>query len=255
MSATRDAIGDVWGRRTPYVGEWPERVDEYVTDAPDEWVQSACVLCSIGCGMDIGVKDGRIVGVRGRVDDRTNHGRLGPKGLYGWQANNSAQRLTQPLVKRNGKLAEATWGEAMDLIVEQSRQLKERHGADALGFYNTGQMFLEEYYTLGVMVDAGIGTNHLDGNTRLCTSTASTAYIESFGTDGHPGSYTDSTRPTRSSWSVTTWPPRARCCGHASSIGWRGRTRRNSSLWTRARPRRRSAPASTLRLDWAGTCR
>jgi ferredoxin-nitrate reductase len=191
MTVKRDAIADIWGPRTPFVGEWPERADEYTTEEPDEWVQSACVLCSIGCGLDIGVKENRIVGVRGRAGDRTNHGRLGPKGLYGWQANNSGQRLTTPLIRRDGNLEPASWDEAMELIVARSRETKESYGADALGFYNTGQMFAEEYYTLGVLVDAGIGTNHLDGNTRLCTATASTSYIESFGTDGHPGSYTD----------------------------------------------------------------
>ena len=49
----------------------------------DAWVQSACLLCSNGCGVDIAVKDGRMVGVRGRATDVVNHGRLGPKGLYG----------------------------------------------------------------------------------------------------------------------------------------------------------------------------
>jgi anaerobic selenocysteine-containing dehydrogenase len=141
--------------------------------------------------MDIGVKDGRIVGVRGRAVDRTNHGRLGPKGLYGWQANNSAQRLTQPLIKRNGSFEAASWDEAMALIVDRSKTLIEKNSAAAIGIYNTGQMFIEDYYTLAVMADAGLGTPHVDGNTRLCTATASAAYIESFGTDGHPGSYTD----------------------------------------------------------------
>ena len=121
MGMTRDAIADIWGARTPFVGEWPRRGDEYTTEEPDTWVQSACVLCSIGCGLDIGVKDNRIVGVRGRTSDRTNHGRLGPKGLYGWQANNSDQRLTTPLIRRNGELRPASWDEAMDLIVSRSK--------------------------------------------------------------------------------------------------------------------------------------
>ena len=69
--------------------------------------------------MDIGVKDGRIVGVRGREEDHVNHGRLGPKGLHGWVANNSKDRLTKPLIRKNGKLEEAGWDEAMDLIVEK----------------------------------------------------------------------------------------------------------------------------------------
>ena len=96
MEQTRDSIHDIWGERAPYQGDWPVRVDELTEEEPDHWVQSACVLCSNGCGMDIGVKDGRIVGVRGRAVDRVNHGRLGPKGLHGWIANNSPDRLTSP---------------------------------------------------------------------------------------------------------------------------------------------------------------
>ena len=77
---------DIWGERTPYSpGQaWPVRVDLHLVDGLtvdeiDSWVPSACLLCSNGCGLDIAVKDGRMVGVRGRAEDRVNHGRLGPK--------------------------------------------------------------------------------------------------------------------------------------------------------------------------------
>lgn len=75
---SRDSIKNIWGERTPYRTEWKERVDEHIEQELDTWVQSACVLCSTGCALDIGVKDGRIVGVRGRGVDRVNRGRLGP---------------------------------------------------------------------------------------------------------------------------------------------------------------------------------
>jgi anaerobic selenocysteine-containing dehydrogenase len=149
------------------------------------------VLCSNGCGLDIGVKDGKIVGVRGRAVDRVNKGRLGPKGLYGWESSNSADRLTTPLIKRNGTLQPASWDEAMGLVVQRSKEIKEKYTGGAIGFYNTGQLFLEEYYTLAIMGDCGVGTPHMDGNTRLCTATSANALIESFGTDGDPGSYAD----------------------------------------------------------------
>src|SRR3954447_15725247 len=192
-----DRIADIWGARTPYANgeDWPQRVDEYlepgVSDDEVVWVQSACVLCSQGCGMDIAVKDGRMVGVRGRRGERVNHGRLGPKGLFGWQANRSVDRLTRPLVRRAGRLEETSWDEALTLVVDRSRELLAERGALAFGFYNSGQLFLEDYYTLGVLVRAGIGTPHLDGNTRLCTATSDFALKESFGTDGDPGSLTD----------------------------------------------------------------
>jgi ferredoxin-nitrate reductase len=191
MNETRDSIKDIWGPRTGYTGNWPVRVDEQTTETPDHWVQSACVLCSNGCGMDIGVKDGRIVGVRGRAVDRTNHGRLGPKGLNGWVANHSPDRLTKPQIRRNGKLEDATWNEAMELIVSKSKQIIKERTSGAIGFYTSGQLFLEEYYALAIVGKAGLGTPHMDGNTRLCTATAAAALKISFGSDGQPGSYTD----------------------------------------------------------------
>ncbi|HEY7793365.1 MAG TPA: molybdopterin-dependent oxidoreductase, partial [Gaiellaceae bacterium] len=189
----RDAVADPWGRRTPYAQgeEWPRRVDEYTTAEVERWVQSACVLCSHGCGLDIGVAGGKIVGVRGREVDRINHGRLGPKGLYGWQAGNAEDRLLRPLVRRGGELVDATWDEAMDLVAERARGLLASKGSGALGFYTTGQLFIEDYYTLAVLARGGIGTNHLDGNTRLCTATAGQALKETFGCDGQPATVKD----------------------------------------------------------------
>jgi ferredoxin-nitrate reductase len=186
-------IENPWGERTPYASgaEWPTRVDEHIHEEPEAWVQSACVLCSNGCGLDIGVRDGRIVGVRGRADDRVNHGRLGPKGLNGWQANHSADRLTRPLVRRDGELVDASWDEAMELVAEKAREELATRGPGAIGFYTTGQLFLEDYYTLALVARGGIGTNHLDGNTRLCTATAAQSLKETFGCDGDPGSYSD----------------------------------------------------------------
>ena len=205
-SRSGDRIADPWGSRTPYgAGQaWPVRVDEQLghgSGGPgtavaaehqvERWVSSACVLCSNGCGLDIGVAGGRIVGVRGRAADRVNHGRLGPKGLYGWQANSAPDRLTRPLVREGGELVEASWDQAMDRIVERSRRLLETKGGGAFGFYTSGQLFSEEYYTLAVIGKAGLGTPHMDGNTRLCTATAAQALKESFGSDGQPASYTD----------------------------------------------------------------
>jgi ferredoxin-nitrate reductase len=191
MEQSRDSIKNIWGERTPHYGQWPVRVDQRMEVEPDKWVQSACVLCSNGCGMDIGVKDGRIVGVRGRAVDAVNHGRLGPKGLHGWVANNSKDRLKKPMIRKNGELQEATWDEAMNLIVQKSKEIIEKHTGLGIGFYTSGQLFLEEYYTLGVIGKGGIGTPHMDGNTRLCTATAAAALKVSFGSDGQPGSYTD----------------------------------------------------------------
>jgi len=193
-----DRIKEPWGERTPFGPgeEWPIRVDQFLKegiseDEVDRWVQTASILHSNGDALDIAVKDGRIVGVRGRGVDRVNKGRVDPKDLFGWQANNSEDRLKKPLVRENGELVEASWDEAMGRVVERSKEVLEEKGPLAFGFYTTGQLFLEEYYTLGVIGKAGLGTPHMDGNTRLCTATAAEALKQTFGTDGQPGSYAD----------------------------------------------------------------
>jgi anaerobic selenocysteine-containing dehydrogenase len=193
-----DRIADPWGTRAPYgPGEhWPVRVDLRLDDGVrpadvDEWVQSATILHSNGDGLDIAVKDGRIVGVRGRAGDRVNHGRLGPTDLFGYQANNSADRLTKPLIREDGRLVETDWETAMSAVAGRTKELLAERGPSSVGFYTTGQLFLEEYYMLALIGHGGIGTNHMDGNTRLCTATAAAALKETFACDGQPASYTD----------------------------------------------------------------
>src|SRR4029453_15516538 len=187
-----DRVQDIWGRRTPHARDtaWPVRVDEELSvgaDEVDAWVQAACVLCSNGCACDIAVKDGRMVGVRGRAEDRINRGRLGPKGLYASWRGGDQDGVTTPLIRRDGQLVETDWDTAMDRIVAESRKRQPlQHG-----FYTSGQLFLEEYYTLAVIGKAGLGTPHMDGNPRLCTATAAAALKESFGSDGQPGCYED----------------------------------------------------------------
>lgn len=193
MPMSRDSIQDVWGSRTPYgpSQDWPTRVDSRLEEAPDRWVRSCCVLCSNGCGLDIGVKDGRMVAVRGLESDRVNHGRLGPKGLNAWQANRAADRLTRPLIRDGKGFREAPWDEAMDLVASRCRETMKAASPSAVGIYSSGQLFIEDYYTLSMIAYAGIGTNQVDGNTRLCTATSSQALRETFGSDGQPCSYTD----------------------------------------------------------------
>ncbi|QTZ91655.1 molybdopterin oxidoreductase family protein [Streptomyces auratus] len=198
METSTDRIAEPWGSRSAYgPGQpWPVRVDAHFAPGVrpadvERWVPSASLLHSNGDAMEIAVLSGRIVGVRGRAVDRVNRGRLGPKDLFGWQANASPDRLTRPLVREGGRLVECDWPTAMGRVASRSQQLLTERGPGSVGFYTSGQLFLEEYYTLTVLARAGIGTHHLDGNTRLCTATAGEALKETFGTDGQPGSYTD----------------------------------------------------------------
>lgn len=159
---------------------------------PDAWVHSVCILCSNGCGQDIAVKDGKIVGVRGAVDHPVNFGHLGPKGKHGWVANNSKRRGTTPMIRRtkDAPLKPVSWQEAMEFFVEKFRDAW-RQGHQNLACYNSGQLTLEEFYTLGKFWRGGLHSANIDGNTRLCTATSATALMASFGVDGPVASYVD----------------------------------------------------------------
>jgi assimilatory nitrate reductase catalytic subunit len=160
---------------------------------PDRWVPTTCGYCSVGCGMFIGVKNGRAVGVRGNPDHPVNAGVLCPKGLSEHETIHVATRARQPLYRssRKSKFHRVGWNEALGEMASRFRDVQRRHGNDAVGIISTGQLVTEEFYALGKLAQLGLGTRNYDGNTTLCMSTAVSGYKRSFGSDGPPGAYED----------------------------------------------------------------
>lgn len=157
----------------------------------DTWVKTTCGYCSVGCGMLVGVKDGKAVTVRGNPDHPVNLGKLCPKGLSEHHILTAPGRATQPLLRKDGKLTPVSWDEALDTMVQRFGAVQAKYGPDALGVVGTGQLLTEECYTLGKLVQLGFGTRNSDGNTTLCMASAVSGYKLSFGSDGPPGSYED----------------------------------------------------------------
>jgi assimilatory nitrate reductase catalytic subunit len=158
---------------------------------PDRWVATTCGYCSVGCGIEIGVKDGAAIASRPLATHPVNRGKLCPKGLSEHYTIAAENRLRYPLLRKNGKLARVGWDEALDAMVERFRSVQAKYGANSLGVISTGQLVTEEFYTLGKLVQLGFGTNNYDGNTTLCMATAVSGYKISFGSDGPPGAYAD----------------------------------------------------------------
>jgi len=158
---------------------------------PATWVPTTCGYCSVGCGIEIGVKDGKAVSVRPHAAHPVNRGKLCPKGLSEHYTLEAENRAKYPLLKRNGKQVRVTWNEALHTLVERFRAVQTKYGKNALGVLSTGQLVTEEFYTLGKLVQLGFGTNNYDGNTTLCMASAVSGYKASFGSDGPPGAYED----------------------------------------------------------------
>ena len=191
MGKLLDRVGqwvgaDHGGDRYTYVDQ-PGRGPVSASRAVDRWVRTTCGYCSVGCGMRIGVRDGRAVAVEGDPDHPVNQGRLCPKGLSEHQMLAAEGRLTVPMV--DGR--PASWEQALDRVTSGFRDLLDRYGPESVAVLSTGQLVTEEFYTLGKLVRLGMGLAHYDGNTTLCMASAVAGYKLSFGTDGPPGCYDD----------------------------------------------------------------
>ena len=172
-------------------GEDPQFGHITETRIAESWVATTCGYCSVGCGMLVGVRDGKAVAVRGNPAHPVNAGKLCPKGLSEHHILNAPGRARQPLLRKGGTLVPVSWDEALDTMVERFTTLQAQHGKSALGVIGTGQLLTEEFYTLGKLVQLGFGTANHDGNTTLCMASAISGYKLSFGSDGPPGNYAD----------------------------------------------------------------
>jgi assimilatory nitrate reductase catalytic subunit len=190
MTLRRKLGIDILSSKYSY-GEDPQYGHTSAQKIPDRWVATTCGYCSVGCGMFVGVKDGRAVTVRGNPDHPVNLGKLCPKGLSEHYTLEAPNRAKHPLLRKQGKLVPVSWDEALDTMVEKFRATQERYGHDSLGVISTGQLVTEEFYTLGKLVQLGLGTKNYDGNTTLCMASAVSGYKRSFGSDGPPGAYED----------------------------------------------------------------
>jgi anaerobic selenocysteine-containing dehydrogenase len=161
---------------------------------PERWVATTCGYCSVGCGMFIGVKDGKAVSVRGNPEHPVNLGKLCPKGLSEHYTLEAENRARYPLLRKNGKLTRVDWDEALGTMAEKFQAVREKYGPQAVGVVSTGQLVTEEFYTLGKLAQLGLGTRNYDGNTTLCMASAVSGYKRSFGSDGPPGAYEDLTK-------------------------------------------------------------
>ena len=127
---------------------------------------TTCSYCGVGCQMELLVKGSKVVGVE-PANGASNNGLLCVKGKFGYNFINHPDRLTTPLVKKDGKLVEASWDEAYSLIADKVSKTKAKFGGDALAGLTSARVTNEENYLFQKMVRAGFGTNNIDHCARL----------------------------------------------------------------------------------------
>lgn len=155
------------------------------------WQKAPCRFCGVGCSVLVGVRDGRVVAVKGDPESPVNRGLLCIKGyslpmvLYG------ADRLTLPMVRKGERFVKVSWDEALDLAARKFNEAIEKYGPSSVAMYISGQSTILEGYAANKLMKGGIGSNNIEANARLCMASAVAAFINTFGMDEPMGCYDD----------------------------------------------------------------
>lgn len=131
-----------------------------------ERVNTTCSYCGVGCQLELLVKDQKVVGAE-PVDGPSNNGLLCVKGKFGYKFINHPDRLTTPLIKKDGQFEEATWDEALALVADKLSKTKKDFGADAVAGLSSARCTNEENYLFQKLMRAVVGTNNVDHCARL----------------------------------------------------------------------------------------
>ncbi|MFH1389271.1 MAG: formate dehydrogenase subunit alpha [Candidatus Margulisiibacteriota bacterium] len=129
-----------------------------------------CAYCGVGCNLKLFKdKNNQLVMARA-INSKVNKGRACVKGRFGYEYVNSPERLTTPLIKKNGRFKKATWEEALSFTAQRLKEIKEKYGADSIGVLGSSRCTNEDNYVIQKFARAGIGTNNVDNCARLCHS-------------------------------------------------------------------------------------
>ena len=162
------------------------------------WDKSACRFCGTGCGVLVGVQDGRVVATQGDPDAPVNRGLNCIKGYFLSKIMYGSDRLKTPLLRmkdgkydKNGEFTPISWTKAFDIMEEKAKATLKAKGPNGLAMFGSGQWTVWEGYAAAKLMKAGFRTNNLDPNARHCMASAVAGFMRTFGIDEPMGCYDD----------------------------------------------------------------
>jgi formate dehydrogenase alpha subunit len=166
-------------------------------------VRTICPYCGVGCAIHVGIQGNTLVSVRADEKSPVNEGELCVKGRFGLDFVNHSDRLTRPLIRKDGAsktdvfdppsdaFREADWDEALSLVAENLSVVRDRHGPDSIGLLSSAKCTNEDNYIFQKLARAGLGTNNVDHCARLCHSSTVVAALAAFGDGAMSNSISD----------------------------------------------------------------
>ncbi len=171
--------------------------------SPLKETRTVCPYCGVGCAMLVGVRGQKIVRVRSATDSVVNREGLCVKGRYGLDFVNHPDRLTQPLIRRDGVpkntrqrdltrvFQETDWNTALDRAAQGLDRIREQYGPDAIGVISSAKCTNEDNYVIQKFARAALGTNNVDHCARLCHASTVAAALAAFGDGAMSNSLSD----------------------------------------------------------------
>jgi assimilatory nitrate reductase catalytic subunit len=166
------------------LGGWQEQ-------APDKLVKTHCCFCGVQCGIQLKVKDNKVVGFEPWEEFPVDRGMLCPKGVKRYLQNGHPDRILSPLVRSENGFREATWDEALNFTVDAMKSIQARYGHDAFAVLGGASMTNEKAYLIGKFARIALKTANIDYNGRLCMVSAGAANKMAFGIDRAANPWSD----------------------------------------------------------------
>ncbi|MET0090677.1 MAG: formate dehydrogenase subunit alpha [Candidatus Thiodiazotropha sp.] len=148
----------------------------------DRSVRTVCTYCGVGCNLEVKVKQGRVAAIGGVEGAAVNNGHTCLKGRYAFEYAHHPDRLTSPLIRRDGELVPVSWDQALDFIAERLDSIKREHGPDAIAGISSARCTNEENYLMQKFMRVVIGNNNIDGCARVCHSPTAYGMRQVYGT-------------------------------------------------------------------------
>jgi assimilatory nitrate reductase catalytic subunit len=161
------------------VGGWQEESRH----PADRLVKTHCCFCGQQCGIQLKVRENKVIGFEPWEQFPFNRGMLCPKGVKRYLQANHPDRLLDPLMRAEGRFRKAGWEEALDFTAGRLREIQDKYGKDAVAVYGGASLATEKAYLMGKFARVALGTRHIDYNGRLCMVSAGVAYKLVFGVD------------------------------------------------------------------------
>ena len=158
---------------------------------PSQWTRTTCASCGVGCELNVGTRDGRIVSARPVLDAPVSKGHLCVKGRYAFDFVSAADRITEPMIRDGQDWRRASWNEARTFVAGRLRQLIEQHGPDSIGILGSARATNEDNYLAQKFARAVVGTNNIDCCARVCHAPSAAALKQVLGAGLATSSFDD----------------------------------------------------------------